>query len=88
MKDADWRRGLARLADDALLFELQIFASQMLDGAELARAFPDTGFVLEHAGMLEDRSPQGWQLWRDAATSTSLSNCPGWAPSFMPAGAA
>ena len=64
MKDADWRRGLARLSDHGLLFELQIFASQMLDGAELARSFPDTVFVLEHAGMLEDMSPAGWQLWR------------------------
>ena len=73
IKDADWRRGLARLADYALLFELQIFASQMLDGAELARAFPDTVFVLEHAGMLEDMSPQGWQLWRDGMAA--LARC-------------
>ena len=65
MNDADWRRGLAQLSDHGLLFELQIFASQMVDGAALARAFPDTVFVLEHAGMLEDMSPSGWQLWRD-----------------------
>ena len=74
MNDADWRRGLARLADDALLFELQIFASQMLDGAELARAFPDTGFVLEHAGMLEDASPDSLKLWRDGMAA--LAQCP------------
>ena len=73
MKDADWRRGLARLADHGLLFELQIFASQMLDGAELARSFPDTVFVLEHAGMLEDMSPAGWQLWRDGMAA--LAQC-------------
>lgn len=65
MNDADWRRGLARLSDHGLLFELQIFTGQMLDGAALARAFPHTVFVLEHAGMLEDMSPAGWQLWRD-----------------------
>jgi predicted TIM-barrel fold metal-dependent hydrolase len=65
MNDADWRRGLARLSDHGLLFELQIFASQMADGAALARAFPDTEFVLEHAGMLEDMSEAGWQRWRE-----------------------
>jgi predicted TIM-barrel fold metal-dependent hydrolase len=73
MKDADWRRGLARLSDHGLLFELQIFASQMADGAALARAFPDTVFVLEHAGMLEDMSPAGWQVWRDGMAA--LAQC-------------
>jgi predicted TIM-barrel fold metal-dependent hydrolase len=74
MNDADWRRGLARLADHGLLFELQIFASQMADGARLAKSFPDIVFVLEHAGMLEDLSPRGWQLWR--AGMTALAHCP------------
>jgi predicted TIM-barrel fold metal-dependent hydrolase len=73
MNDADWRRGLARLSDHGLLFELQIFASQMADGTALARAFPDTVFVLEHAGMLEDMSPAGWQLWRDGMAA--LAQC-------------
>jgi predicted TIM-barrel fold metal-dependent hydrolase len=45
MNDKDWRRGLAMLADHGLLFELQIFPSQMLDGARLARSFPDIVFV-------------------------------------------
>jgi len=74
MNDADWRRGLARLADHGLLFELQIFASQMVDGAKLARSFPSITFVLEHAGMLEDMSPGGWQIWRDGMTA--LADCP------------
>ena len=63
--DVNWRRGLATLADHGLLFELQIFTAQMAAGARLARSFPDTIFVLEHAGMLEDMSPQGWQRWRE-----------------------
>ena len=74
MNDKDWRRGLAMLAGHGLLFELQIFPSQMLDGARLARSFPDTIFVLEHAGMLEDMSPQGWQLWREGMRA--LAACP------------
>jgi predicted TIM-barrel fold metal-dependent hydrolase len=74
MNDEDWRRGLAGLADHGLLFELQIFASQMQDGARLAKALPDIVFVLEHAGMLEDMSPRGWQFWRDGMMA--LADCP------------
>ena len=74
MNDKDWRRGLVLLADHGLLFELQIFASQMADGAKLARSFPDIIFVLEHAGMPEDMSPQGWRLWREGMMA--LAQCP------------
>jgi predicted TIM-barrel fold metal-dependent hydrolase len=74
MNDPDWRRGLALLADHGLLFEIQIFASQMADGAKLAKAFPQTIFVLEHAGMLEDISPGGWQFWREGMKA--LADCP------------
>ena len=74
MNDAAWRRGLAALADHQLLFELQIFASQMADGARLAKAFPQITFVLEHAGMLEDTSPDGLRLWREGMMA--LADCP------------
>ena len=57
-----------------MLFEIQIFASQMADGTRLAKAFPETIFVLEHAGMLEDMSPGGLQLWREGLKS--LADCP------------
>jgi predicted TIM-barrel fold metal-dependent hydrolase len=63
--DPAWRRGFAELAPRGLLFELQIFASQMSLGADLAREFPETTIVLEHAGMIEDTSPAGWAAWRD-----------------------
>jgi len=69
MRDPAWRRGLAVLAKHDLLFELQVFTDQMRDGAALARAFPDTVFVLEHAGMLEDMSAQGWMRWREGMTA-------------------
>ncbi len=54
MNDPAWRRGFAHLAKYHLLFELQVFADQIQDGAALAQAFPETTFVLEHAGMLEE----------------------------------
>ena len=36
----------------------------MAAGARLAADFPETTIVLEHAGMLEDRSTSGWDTWR------------------------
>ena len=74
MNDRDWRRGLALLGDHGLLFELQIFAGQMPEGARLARSFPDIVFVLEHAGMPEDMLPRGWQRWREGMMA--LAECP------------
>ncbi len=61
---AAWRHGLRELRSRQLLFELQVFAGQMAQAARLVSDFPDVQFVLLHAGMLEDRSPEGWQLWR------------------------
>jgi predicted TIM-barrel fold metal-dependent hydrolase len=74
MNDKEWRRGLGMLAEHGLLFELQIFASQMMDGARLARSFPDTVFVLEHAGMPEDMSLRGWQFWREGMMALAQSS--------------
>ncbi len=73
MNDRQWRSGLAQLAQNGLLFELQIFTSQMADGVKLACAFPDTTFVLEHAGMPEDRSVEGVQRWREGMRA--LADC-------------
>lgn len=64
MNDKAWRAGLRELEQRGLLFELQVFASQMPDAAWLAREFPGVTFVLLHAGMLEDRSAAGWAAWR------------------------
>jgi predicted TIM-barrel fold metal-dependent hydrolase len=65
MNDSGWRRGFSLLEKFGLIFELQIFAHQMRDGAALAAAFPGITIVLEHAGMLEDRSREGWERWRE-----------------------
>ncbi len=63
MNDAVWRAGLRELERRGLLFELQVFASQMMDAAKLAQDFPGVTFVLLHAGMLEDRSAAGLAAW-------------------------
>ncbi|QYU67496.1 amidohydrolase family protein [Leptolyngbya sp. 15MV] len=62
--DADWRRGFALLGPTGWIFELQVFASQAEPALRLVDAFPDQHFVLEHAGMLEDRSEAGFAEWR------------------------
>jgi predicted TIM-barrel fold metal-dependent hydrolase len=73
MNDAAWRRGLAEVGRRGLLFELQIFSSQMADAVRLVQAFPQLTFVLMHAGMLEDRSDAGWAIWR--AGMDALARC-------------
>jgi predicted TIM-barrel fold metal-dependent hydrolase len=60
-----FRKNIARLQDHGWLFELQVFASQMPDGAALAAAFPRINFALAHAGMLEDLSAEGRRAWRE-----------------------
>ncbi len=60
-----FRRNFPLLEEHGLLFELQVFAPQMAASAEFVRAFPRTTFVLEHAGMPEDRTPEGRRAWRE-----------------------
>ncbi len=59
-----FQRNVARLADYGWSFDLQVFAGQMAGAAELAAACPGVTFVLQHAGMLENLSPQGVAAWR------------------------
>ena len=59
------QRNIARLADYGWAFDLQVFAGQMASAARLAQSCPDVTFVLQHAGMLEDLSAQGWASWRE-----------------------
>lgn len=65
---------IARLADYGFSFDLQVFASQMKGAAALAKACPNVTFVLQHAGMLEDTSPEGRAAWKDGMKL--LASCP------------
>ncbi|MCS6781156.1 MAG: amidohydrolase family protein [Geminicoccaceae bacterium] len=58
--------GCRRLGELGLVFELQVFAGQVESALTLLRACPGTGFVLVHAGMLEDDSEAGFARWRAA----------------------
>ena len=65
MNDPRLRRNIRLLAEYGWSFDLQVFASQMADAAKLAADNPDITFILQHAGMLEDLSPQGRAQWRE-----------------------
>ncbi len=49
-RDAEFRRGFARLAPLGLSFEGWLYHPQIGELTELARAFPDTTIVLDHFG--------------------------------------
>jgi predicted TIM-barrel fold metal-dependent hydrolase len=64
MREPQFRRNMSHLAQYGLSFDLQVFAGQMADAAELVADFPATTFILQHAGMLEDLSAIGRAAWR------------------------
>lgn len=70
----DWRRGLAAVTVRGLTFDLQIFPSQMKGAARMVSDFPDTIFVLNHAGMLDQRDDNTWRIWREGMQA--LAKCP------------
>jgi predicted TIM-barrel fold metal-dependent hydrolase len=72
--DARVQANVARLANYGLSFDLQVFADQMPGAARLARACPRTTLILQHAGMLEDTSPDGRATW--AQGMRLLAACP------------
>ncbi|MDE1971776.1 MAG: amidohydrolase family protein [Hyphomicrobiales bacterium] len=63
-RDRVLQKNVAKLADYGWSFDLQVFTGQMDGAAELAESAPRVTFILQHAGMLEDLSPAGWDKWR------------------------
>ena len=72
--DPVFRRNFAAFSGYGLPFDLQVFAPQMEGAARLAADFPKTTFILQHAGMLEDLSPEGRAAWRTGMAR--LATCP------------
>jgi predicted TIM-barrel fold metal-dependent hydrolase len=66
MRETQWREHFALLRRYDLSFDLQLYPSQMEEAAALARAHGETLFIVNHAGMLVDRSSvSGYRAWRD-----------------------
>lgn len=66
MENARWRSGFRQLAPLGLSFDLQLYWPRMDMALALARAFPETTIVLNHFGMIADRSSDGIENWRAA----------------------
>ena len=64
MDDPAFRDNLGILGELGWSFDLQIFQSQMADGARLAADFPAITFVLQHCGMPHEASAAGREQWR------------------------
>jgi predicted TIM-barrel fold metal-dependent hydrolase len=64
MHDPVFRSNIGLLAGFGWLFELQVFPGQMADAARFVAEFPDTTFVLVHAGMLESTEERHVAPWR------------------------
>lgn len=64
MNDPVFQENLAVLEELGWLFELQVFPGQMAHAAALVERFPNTTFVLIHAGMLESTDPAHTEPWR------------------------
>jgi len=62
--DPKLRANVARLKDYGLSFDLQLFPTQMKDGAQLVGENPGTNFILTHAGMLTDMSEETTEAWK------------------------
>lgn len=66
MTEPRWRAGYELLARHGLAFELQTPYWHLPEAAALARDFPETPIIINHAGMPSDRSPAGLAAWREA----------------------
>jgi len=70
MADATWRAGFARLAPLNLTFESWLYHPQLLELADLARAFPQTTIILNHVGgplgigPYADKKAETFALWK------------------------
>jgi predicted TIM-barrel fold metal-dependent hydrolase len=73
MSDEAWRRGFAQLAVHGLHFDLQTPWWNADEAVRLARDFPDTTIILNHAGLPSDRSEAALAGWH--AAMTSLAAC-------------
>lgn len=58
------QKNVRQLTEYGWSFDLQLFAGQMKGAVSLARNCPGVTFILQHAGMPEDLSDDGWAAWR------------------------
>lgn len=64
MSSPAWRAGLHHLDALGLSFDLMISPWQAAEALELARAFPNLQFIINHCGSPFDRTDEGMAHWR------------------------
>jgi predicted TIM-barrel fold metal-dependent hydrolase len=65
LADPQWRENVGLLENYGWSFDLQLYPTQAAVAAEVIKANPGIGFILNHTGMCDDRaSVQGWDEWR------------------------
>ena len=74
LSDESWRRNLGLLRRHGWSFDAQVYWHQMPSLADLARRHADTVFVLDHAGMPAERSPEALDGWERGMRL--LASCP------------
>jgi predicted TIM-barrel fold metal-dependent hydrolase len=71
MSDRHWRDGYALLARHGLSFDLQTPWWHLPEAASLARDFPRTPIIVDHAALPADRSAEGLAAWRAALAAAA-----------------
>lgn len=65
MSDPQWRRGLQLLETLGLIYDFRVPYYHLKEGAELPGLCPGLQFIVNHAGLPRDRSPEGLTIWRE-----------------------
>lgn len=73
MRCPRWRAGFAQLAPAGLMFELQAPWWHFGEAVELARDFPATTIIVNHAGLPAQRDGESLTAWRQAVAR--LADC-------------
>jgi predicted TIM-barrel fold metal-dependent hydrolase len=74
IQDPAWRRGLARLDELGLTYDLRVPYWHLHEAAEAIAAHPNLDVVLNHTGFPWDRSEAGIAAWRKAMKA--IAACP------------
>ncbi|MBV9655967.1 MAG: amidohydrolase [Acetobacteraceae bacterium] len=74
MSDRSWRDGFALLATHDLAFDLQTPWWNLDEAVDLARDFPGTTIILNHAGLPSQRDAESLDAWR--AAMARFARCP------------
>lgn len=65
MKNDQWQKGFTLLSKYQLLFEMQIFDTQLTDATHLAKQYPDNLIILEHLGWPKESTIDHLPKWEE-----------------------